>query len=200
MTQPSRSVGLDVPNDLDANCLRSVHVPRLPLRKLFATLGCMAAKLHEQQHMSRWLRAALRAPITVYRIGLGRLLGERFLLLHHTGRKTGKPRATVLEVVDHDRAHDTYYVAVGFGRNSDWFKNLQQAPSARIEVGARKLSVRAYPLDVEQGAARMCSYARRHPHAARMLAKLMGFAVDGSEADYAQLPKLGLQFVALEVA
>lgn len=148
--------------------------------------------------MRPWLRALLRAPIGLYRAGLGGLLGQRFLLLHHTGRKTGKPRRTVLEVVDRDRDTDTYYVAVGFGPGSDWFKNLLHTPAARIEVGSRELDVRAQPLSVQEGAELMCRYAREHPRAARSLAKFMGYEVDGSEADYAQLPQLGLRFVALQ--
>jgi deazaflavin-dependent oxidoreductase (nitroreductase family) len=119
------------------------------------------------------------------------------LLLHHTGRKTGAARSTVLEVVDIDRATNTYYVAVGFGRRSDWFRNLRQDPRARIEIGFQKLDVTARALDIDASAARMCSYARRHPMLARALAALMGYEVDGSVADYAELPQLGLQLVAL---
>jgi deazaflavin-dependent oxidoreductase (nitroreductase family) len=158
-------------------------------------LAPMAKKLHERTRPAPWLRFFLRAPITLYRVGLGRLLGQRFILLHHIGRKTGRERRTVLQVVERER--DTYYVTAGFGTESDWFKNLQHTPEARIEVGARKLRVAAHPLDLEEGAALMRRYARAHPSAARMLAKSMGYEVDGSEADYAELPKLGLSFVAL---
>lgn len=159
----------------------------------------MARKLRERPPPSAWMRALLRAPIVLYRIGLGPLLGGRFLLLRHVGRNTGTPRRTVLEVVDFDRETNTYYVAVGFGPHSDWFKNLKHHPRARIETGFRKLDVVAHPLDVREGAARMCSYARRNPKLARSLAKFMGYEVDGSQADYAALPQLGLQFVALRV-
>ncbi len=38
------------------------------------------------------LRLGLRLPIWLYRARLGRLLGERFLLLTHIGRKSGLPR------------------------------------------------------------------------------------------------------------
>ena len=46
--------------------------------------------------VSRWL---FRMPIGLYRLRLGWLLGDRFLLLHHTGRKSGLPRQAVVEVV-----------------------------------------------------------------------------------------------------
>lgn len=44
---------------------------------------------------TRMQRALFRAPILLDRLGLGGLLGHRFLLLTHTGR----PRQVVLEVV-----------------------------------------------------------------------------------------------------
>ncbi len=158
----------------------------------------MARKLRSRTPPGPLLRWFLRAPIALYGIGLGGLLGQRFLLLHHKGAKTGLPRKNVLEVVDHDRQTDTYYVAVGFGPHSHWFKNLQRHPDTRIEVGSRKLEVHARALSAEQGGELMARYAQRNPKAARGLAKFMGFEVDGSEADYRQLAGLGLQFVALE--
>jgi deazaflavin-dependent oxidoreductase (nitroreductase family) len=140
----------------------------------------------------------LRAPIALYRVGLGGLLGQRFLLLHHTGAKTGLPRCNVLEVVDRDAQSGAYYVAVGFSARSDWFKNLQAHPEAEIEVGSRRLEVTAHVLTPEQGGALMLRYAKRHPTTARALAKFMGYQTDGSDADYAQLASLGLQFVELQ--
>ena len=38
------------------------------------------------------LRLGLRLPIWLYRLHLSWLLGERFLLLTHTGRNSGLPR------------------------------------------------------------------------------------------------------------
>lgn len=46
------------------------------------------------------LRLGFRLPIWLYRLNLGWILGERFLLLTHTGRKSGLVRQTVIEVYD----------------------------------------------------------------------------------------------------
>ena len=46
---------------------------------------------------TRWL---VRAPINLYRVGLGFLFGTRLLMLEHVGRRTGARRYVVLEVVD----------------------------------------------------------------------------------------------------
>jgi len=48
------------------------------------------------------LRALLHLPVHLYHARLGVLLGHRFLLLVHTGRKTGAARETVLEVLHYD--------------------------------------------------------------------------------------------------
>lgn len=54
----------------------------------------------KEAHPHRGLaRLAWRSGILIYRLGLGGLVGERLLLLQHTGRKSGKARLTVLESV-----------------------------------------------------------------------------------------------------
>ena len=62
-------------------------------------------------------RALVRAPIWLYRLGLGGLLGRRFLLLTYTGRKSGRPRQVVLEVVGRHEPSGGFLIAsvyVGF--------------------------------------------------------------------------------------
>src|SRR5690348_10009358 len=66
------------------------------------------------------LRLVLRLPIALYRLKLGWLLGQRFVLLHHIGRKSGQVRETVVEVVVHDRASDTYSIVSGWGKRANW--------------------------------------------------------------------------------
>src|SRR5690348_16683113 len=47
-------------------------------------------------------RLMYRAPIVLYRMGLGWMLGHQFLLLTHAGRKTGRVHETVLKVLRYD--------------------------------------------------------------------------------------------------
>lgn len=88
-------------------------------------------------------------------------------------------------------------VVSGFGPGSDWYRNLLARPDASIHLGARYMRVRAVPLPPEAAAEVMLGYARRHPQAARRLARFMGFAVDGSEDDYRavgrELPAMRLE-------
>lgn len=142
-------------------------------------------------------RLLFRAPIYLYRIGLGWLLGERFLLLNHVGRKSGLARQAVLEVVATDPATDTYYVASGWGRASHWFKNVQANPEVTIKVGRRELAARAEILDREQSGEMMVDYARRNPRAAQALSRMVGLAVDGSEEEFREIGGEHIPFVAL---
>ncbi|HKI54146.1 MAG TPA: nitroreductase family deazaflavin-dependent oxidoreductase, partial [Anaerolineales bacterium] len=87
---------------------------------------------------SKALRFGLRLPIFLYRIKLGWLLGDRFLMLTHTGRKSGLPRHTVIEVVKHDKETDTYYVVSGWGEKSDWYRNIRKTPQVTVQSGRRK--------------------------------------------------------------
>lgn len=157
----------------------------------------MAIQTREPKPPSGVSRLLFRLPIALYKIGLGGLLGGRFLLLNHIGRKTGSPRQAVVEVVRHDPTNDTYIIASGFGEGSQWFQNLMHAPDVTIQVGRRTLLVRARRLSAEEAADEMADYVRRNPKAARALAGFMGFEMDGTEAGYRELGAQ-LPFVALK--
>lgn len=119
------------------------------------------------------LRFGFRLPIWLYRLNLGWILGERFLLLTHTGRKSGLAHQTVIETVRHDKVTDTYFVASGFGHKSDWFLNIKQNPNVTITVKKRSLSVRARLLSESDSAKELLDYAKRHPIAFRELSTLL---------------------------
>lgn len=144
-------------------------------------------------------RLLWRAPIWLYRLGLGWLLGRRFLLLTHIGRKSGLPRQAVVEIDEYDPATDTYYIASGFGRKSDWYQNILKTPQVTIQVGNRKMEAVAEPLTPEASGEAMVRYARAHPTAARNLAKVLGLEVDGSEESYRRVAQEHIPFVALHV-
>lgn len=138
-----------------------------------------------------------RAPLFLYRVGLGGLLGQRFLLLNHVGRKSGKPRQSVLEVVNYNKTTDTYTIASGFGKKSDWYLNILAHPQVDIQVGWRKLAVTAVPLSPEASGQAMVDYARRYPVAAKNLGKLIGYNVS-TEEEYRAVGRDLIPFIALE--
>ncbi|BBX08220.1 nitroreductase [Mycolicibacterium aichiense] len=126
-----------------------------------------------------------RMPIYAYRLGCGWIFGDRLMLLNHIGRVSGAPRQAVLEVVRHDRGHDRYVVASGWGPTAAWYRNVLHTPRVSIQVGRRRIPVTAVPLSPEEGADVFARYAARHRTLARhLLPRLMGFSVDGSEGDF----------------
>jgi deazaflavin-dependent oxidoreductase (nitroreductase family) len=128
-------------------------------------------------------RFVFRIPIHLYRLRLGWLFGRRLLLLNHTGRVSGKPRQTVLEVAE--RNGDSYVVASGWGPTAAWYRNILHTPDVTIQVGTRTIPVTAIPLDKDDGGDVFEWYASRHRNAARyMLPRVLGYSVDGSDADF----------------
>ncbi|MEZ4615481.1 MAG: nitroreductase family deazaflavin-dependent oxidoreductase [Caldilineaceae bacterium] len=83
-------------------------------------------------------RFLFRLPIQLYRLHLGWLLGRRFVLINHIGRKSGQVRQVVVEVVRHDQTTDSYIVCSGFGRQAQWYQNLLATPAVTIQVGAQQ--------------------------------------------------------------
>ena len=142
-------------------------------------------------------RIMFRLPIWLYRLHLGWLLGGRFILINHIGRKTGLPRRAVVEVVRHDKDARTIIVASGFGKKSQWYQNLRKTPDVTIQLGTKKYTAHAEFLSPAQGAVEMADYTRRHPFAAQELAKLMGYRVDGTPEDF-QILGQEIPFVALK--
>jgi deazaflavin-dependent oxidoreductase (nitroreductase family) len=149
----------------------------------------MAKKVKQLSPPKGLARVFFRLPIGLFRAGLGWMLGNRFLLLNHVGRKSGLPRQAVLEVVEHDPETDVYVVAVGFGEKSDWYRNLLVDPDVSIQVGRRKIDVTAECLDPQTAGEIMADFARRYPMEAKM-AGVLGFEVNGSEEDYHKMGEM----------
>lgn len=130
-------------------------------------------------------RLLFRLPIHLYRVGLGWLFGRRLVLINHVGRVTGKRRQVVLEIIAHDANDNSYLVASGWGPSAAWYRNVLHTPDVTIQVGRRTIPVTGVPVPTDQGAEIMAWYASQHRAAAkRLLPRLMGFAVDGSDADF----------------
>lgn len=118
-------------------------------------------------------RLFFRAPIGLYRVRLGFLLGKRFLMLEHVGRKTGETRRTVLEVVLDEEA--ATYVAAGWGTSAQWLRNIRANPSVVFHLGTGRYESTAVIVDEAEARRVIDAYARAHPKA---LARLASFMLD----------------------
>jgi deazaflavin-dependent oxidoreductase (nitroreductase family) len=127
-------------------------------------------------------RLAFRLPIYLYRLSLGRLLGHRFLLLVHRGRKSGLLREAVLEVLLHDPATKESVVLSAWGEKADWYRNVRATPALEVRTGGERYVPEQRFLVPEENHAVICDYGRRHPLAFRVFARVFGYPLEGTEA------------------
>jgi deazaflavin-dependent oxidoreductase (nitroreductase family) len=134
------------------------------------------------------LRALFRMPIWLYHAHLGWLLGKRFLMLTHIGRKSGHLRHTILEVVSHEEGTGAYFVAAGWKSKADWFKNIQVNDAVQFTVGTRTLPAKAQIMDPSEAGGIYLDYARRHHTSFRELSRLMmGETLEPNQADCSKM-------------
>jgi deazaflavin-dependent oxidoreductase (nitroreductase family) len=100
-----------------------------------------------QKATTRGHRLLLQSP-------LGPLLSRtpmgRYLVLHTTGRRSGEPRQTPLS---YTKDGDAYVVIASDGgapHHPDWYLNLEDDPDVEVEIGGRRLPVRAESVTGEE--------------------------------------------------
>jgi deazaflavin-dependent oxidoreductase (nitroreductase family) len=118
------------------------------------------------------LLLGLRLPICLYHLHLGWVLGDRFLLLAHTGRNSGRTRTTVLEVVKHDRTSNAFFVVSGWGHKSDWYQNVHKNPEVFIRSGGQSLQARAEGVLLAESIDILEEYSHRYAIAFKELTAL----------------------------
>lgn len=122
---------------------------------------------------SRLLKLVFDAPSFLYRLGLGWLLGRRFLALTHRGRKSGQSHQTVLEVMFFDRDTKESVVVSAYGSSADWYRNLKIEPALRVQTGRMDYTPKQRfltPQEARDAAERFC---REHPWEARMVPRVL---------------------------
>jgi deazaflavin-dependent oxidoreductase (nitroreductase family) len=130
------------------------------------------------------LRGALHLPVYLYRARLGFLFGHRFLLLVHTGRRTGIRRETPLEVVRYDRDRREAIVAAGWGRKTQWLHNVEAGLASEVCIGRERYVPAWRVLPAEEADAVFADYERRNrfmaPLVRWVVSRLVGWRYDGS--------------------
>lgn len=147
------------------------------------------------------LRAILHLPVHLYRARLGVLLGHRFLLLVHRGRRSGRRYETVLEVVRYDPVTEESVVVAGWGRRTAWFHNVEAGGAVAVLTGGRRYAPAYRLLDADEATAVVAEYERRNrfiaPVVRAVLSWLVGWRYHGTEAArrrlVAQLPLLAFR-------
>ena len=122
---------------------------------------------------SRFLKLVFGAPAWLYRLGMGWVLGTRFLALTHRGRRSGRTRRTILEVLSFDPKTKESVVASAYGTGADWYQNLQAEPALRIETGRWHYAPRQRFLTKEEAEVAANRFCREHPWEARVVPRVL---------------------------
>jgi deazaflavin-dependent oxidoreductase (nitroreductase family) len=109
----------------------------------------------------------------VYRIGLGWILGKRFLALTHRGRKSGRVHETILEVLLFDPGTKESVVASAYGSIADWYRNLQAESALRVRTGRLDYIPEQRLLSSEEAREAAAEFCRRHPWEARLVPNVL---------------------------
>lgn len=135
-------------------------------------------------------------PRYLYRWRLGWLFGHKCLMITHIGRKSGRTRHTVLEVVRYDRATRECIVMSGYGTQSDWYRNIQLRPALEVQTGLQRYTPQQRMLSGEETHTILSEYQRKHPAAFREFMHIIGYtAYDGTSEGVRALSQV-LQGVA----
>ena len=144
-------------------------------------------------------RALVRAPVTLYRHGLGWVLGGRVLMLEHTGRRSGRARYVCLEVVDRP-GPDRMIIVSGFGERAQWYRNLRADPVCFVSAGRlRRVPAKARFMTSAEASACLGRYQRAHPAAWEHLRQAIEKAA-GHPADQLPMVELLLDLAPGELA
>jgi deazaflavin-dependent oxidoreductase (nitroreductase family) len=131
------------------------------------------------------LRRLFRAPVYLFRWKCSWLFGHRFLLLIHTGRRTGLRRCTVLEVIEFRKNGPEAVVVSAFGRSADWLRNIEAIPGAEVVIGSQRFVAAHRFLDEEEAVRAIAGYERRNRLIAPIVrwefSRILGWRYDGSQ-------------------
>ncbi|MDI6768173.1 MAG: nitroreductase family deazaflavin-dependent oxidoreductase [Anaerolineales bacterium] len=124
------------------------------------------------------LRLFFKAPLILHRLGLvwwiEKFSGAQWMLITTIGRKSGKPRQVMVDVVDYDKEADTFFVVSAYGQRADWVRNIQANPDFRAQVGRRKFPASAEFLPPEIAEEKLIAQMRRAPRYAKAVMALGG--------------------------
>jgi len=103
-------------------------------------------------------RTMLRAPLTLWRLGLGPLAGRAWMVVTTVGRSSGLPRHTA--VYPHVVEGRTY-LWCPYGDRAQWFRNVLVDPVVTVQWRHGTKVRQAVPLDDEAEAVRVVAALRR---------------------------------------
>lgn len=144
------------------------------------------------------MKIFFKIPVWIYKMGFTgweRLIGAQWMLITTIGRKSGKRRDAMVDVMDYDKATDTYYIEAAYGSRADWYRNIQSNPRFEAQVGRRKFHATATPLSNEDAGELMVRFYRAKPAYTRSVMAMVGMKFEGEE----ELRALGSKLTLIAV-
>jgi deazaflavin-dependent oxidoreductase (nitroreductase family) len=126
----------------------------------------------------RFVLWAFRLPQLIYRLGLGgaeQWLGLDWIEVTTTGRKSGRRRTVLLDLIGEDPAAGRFFAQSAYGSRSDWVKNLERDPRCEVRVGRRRHRARAAPVPEDEARRVLLAYVRAHRFYSPLIARVMGY-------------------------
>lgn len=129
-----------------------------------------------------------KLPVLLYRLRLGWIFGQRFALITHVGRRSGKVRRTILAVLRFDEKTQAIY-AVSAWKGSDWYYNIQASPALQVESGFVRYVPVQRTLSPEEIAMTFVEYRKKHPVFSRMICRIPGWKWDSTYEELLELAR-----------
>lgn len=149
--------------------------------------GSIAAS-KESPRAPSFMLPVFKLPIFLYQLGLGRLMGRRFMMLTHIGRRSGRIRRTILAVLDFNPA-TREIKTISAWRGSDWFRNIQAAPALEVACGADRYAPMYRLLSAEEIAALFIEYRQRHRLFSSIVCKIPGWNINSTPQEFLALAR-----------
>jgi deazaflavin-dependent oxidoreductase (nitroreductase family) len=119
--------------------------------------------------------AVFRMPVRAYRHDAGWFLGRAFLLLIHTGRRTGRPHSTVAMVLRYDPDPHEAVICSAWGPDADWVRNIHAGPAVRVQLGRESYTPEHRFLSEDESFEVAAHFRREHPWRLRLVSTILGW-------------------------
>ncbi|MGA2819470.1 MAG: nitroreductase/quinone reductase family protein [Anaerolineales bacterium] len=133
------------------------------------------------------IRRLLRIPVLLHRLGLGPVFGQRFLLLVHRGRRTGRRRYALLIVLHYDRPSAEAMVVAARGSQTNWLRNVVAGGAVEARIGRRRFEPALRLPEEEETYLRLEELQLKNRWIVRLLSRFARLPHDGSKASLHRL-------------
>jgi deazaflavin-dependent oxidoreductase (nitroreductase family) len=145
-----------------------------------------AAASRSNQNPPAFMIPFMKMPLILYRLGLGWILGKRFMLLTHVGRRSEKVYRTILAVLRFDEKTQEIMVVSPWS-GSNWYRNIQTAPALEVETNRVHYAPEQRDMTSEEIAALFIQFRQQYPIFSRLVARIPGWKINSSYEEFLEL-------------